>query len=484
MKLIVNYSGREKRYAVIDGDRVEKLVIEQPKKRSLVGNIYLGKVTKVLPGMDAVFVDIGAEKNGFLHRDKIPAFVQAKGGKSISSSVHEGEQLLVQVEKDATGTKGPRLTGIVEFGGRSVVYMPEGSYVAVSKKITDGKLREKWRRFGLKIKEGNEGFLFRTACSSATEDEVMEEIRRLKKEYGAVLAASEKLKTCGLVYEADPFLKKMLDEIGKWNSGEVIVDDLPLKKKLEQYGGKTVQITYYREKENIFSAFHLDHEIEKALKKIVWLENGAYLIFEEMETLTFIDVNTGKFTGKDDMKETVAKTNDLAAAEIARQLRLRDIGGMILIDFIDMKDKEDEKKIVRTLERELAKDDKRTVIAGFTPLGILQLTRKKTKVSLAEELLCSCPVCSGTGKIESPETVAYKLERELLAFFGMAEEGILIETTEEVKNIFSGEKGEFRTKMEGILGAKLFFKLVKDEKPFYAILHIGKEVDCLRKMGR
>lgn len=478
--LVINLVGREKRYALLKEKRPEKIVINQPKHESLVGGIYVGTVTKVHPGMNAVFIDIGEEKNGYLHRDKIPAYVlsaeKIKGEqKNISSYIHQGEKLLVQVEKDATGNKGPRLTGIIEFNGQALVYMPKGGYVAVSRKIEEDATREKWRQFGLDVKTSDEGLLFRTAVINYTEAEIKSELTRLRENYEMLVQITQTMKNPGLVYETNSFIEEIIAEMQKMTAGKVIVDDQEIKHQLTKANeNEHIQIDYFAQKENIFSSYRLDHEIEKALNRIVWLENGAYLIFDEAEALTVIDVNTGKYAGKHDIQETVMKTNEWAAIEIARQIRLRDIGGMILVDFIDMKHEIDRTRIVKTMEKSLQMDEKRTRIIGFTPLGILQITRKRTRVSILEALTNKCTVCEGTGRILSADSVAFQLERELWEHRTNDYEAVLIETTREVQSIFSGEQNIHKQRLEEAFGMQFYFLLKEAPKPYYLIRQFGE----------
>lgn len=480
----MNYTGREKRFALLKNDKVDKIFIEQPEQQSSVGNIYLGIVTKVLPGMDAAFVDFGEKKGGYLHRDKLLSFLQLdvpkeeKQQQRISSFVHQGERLLVQVEKDAAGTKGARLTGIVEFSGEYVIYMPYGRYVAVSKKIKQEEERAKWRSLGYEIKTVEEGMIFRTECEGQAKEDVRSELDELRGKNQSLMKQFLSMKKPGLILSRDTFMEEVERELRTWDDGQVVIDDGEMKKKLDSWKmNPKIEILWYSKRENIFSAYHVEHEVEKALKRIVWLPNGAYLIFDYAEALTIIDVNTGKFSGKNDLEATVLKTNEWAAEEIARQIRLRDLAGMILIDFIDMKKEEERKLVQRRLEQELTKDDRRTKVIGFTSLGILQLTRKKTKVSLSEALEMKCPTCEGTGKVISTETIAFRLERELWEHRNSDAEGIYIETTAEVKSLFCGEQNEHKKRLEEAIGLKIFFSLKEAFKPYYEIRQIGSISD-------
>ncbi|WP_102274415.1 Rne/Rng family ribonuclease [Cytobacillus massiliigabonensis] len=477
--LIINQIHREKRYAVLNDHKVEKLIIDQPKQHSSVGNIYLGIVEKVLPGMNAAFVSIGEEKSGYLHRDKLASFIQSddemsvKAARSISSYVHQGEKFLVQVEKDAAGTKGPRLTGIIELPGTHLIYMPHGRYVAVSKKFKNDQIREEWRRFGQQMKDAAEGIVFRTSCENQTQEELLEELINLRLAYKELLTNAGQLKKAGRVLERNSFAEEIIEEVKRLETGEVIVDDLEMKRLIQK--NSQLPVKHYTGKENIFSAYRIEHEIEKAMKRIVWLENGAYLIFDEAEALTVIDVNTGKFAGKTDLRETILKTNKAAAEEVARQIRLRDIGGMVLIDFIDMKEERDRKSILTIMEAALKKDERRTNLIGFSPLGILQMTRKKTKPAISEAMTVKCASCEGTGRVLSSETIAFRLERELWEHRGTDYEAVYIDVTEEVERIFSGDHGIHKKRIEEQLGMKIIFTVINKDKPFYEIRQFGEK---------
>ncbi|WHX99468.1 Rne/Rng family ribonuclease [Neobacillus sp. DY30] len=481
-KLIINAVSREKRFAYVRDNIVEKIIHDRPEQRSLVGNIYYGTVTKVLPGMNAAFIDIGEEKNAYLHRDVLVSYVLSpertidKEKKSVSSFVHQGQKLMVQVDKDATGPKGARVTGIIEINGVNLIYMPQGRYVAVSKKIVNEK--EQLRRLGMKLKTEDEGLIFRTSSNSVSEEEITKELSTLRSQFAEIYEKAAALKRPGILYQNDTFIELVNEAIMEMSSGEVFVDDLELRKAIESRSSN-LKITYYNGKENIFTVHRIEHEIDKALKRIVWLDKGAYLIFDETEALTIIDVNTGKFSGKNDYQDTVVKTNTLAAIEIARQLKLRDIGGIVLIDFIDMKNEKDKRYIQETIEKEFQKDKIRTKIIGFTSLGILQLTRKKTKVSLSEALQVKCHVCDGTGKIVSADSVAFRLERELLEHRNSDAEAVLVETTAEVKEAIVPHL----EMIEEWLKFKVYFSIQLSAVPYYVIKQFGNHDEIAQKAG-
>ncbi|MEH7343647.1 Rne/Rng family ribonuclease [Bacillus sp. JJ1532] len=480
--LIINHLTREKRFALVKNNVVEKLFIQQPKQQSAISKIYLGIVEKVLPGMNAAFVDIGEEKSGYLHRDKMASFVQAEedGAKSVSSYAHQGERLLVQVEKDAAGTKGPRLSGIIELQGNHLIYMPRGRYVAVSKKIEDSQEREKLRELGHEMKEPEEGLIFRTSSKGTQKEMLIAELEQHRLKYKEILQTASVVRKPGCVLERNSLIDEISEEIERLEINEIIVDDSAFKVELQKKFQCSIQL--YSGKENIFSAYRLEHEIEKALKRIVWLENGAYLIFDEAEALTVIDVNTGKYSGIQDLSDTILKTNEWAAVEAARQIHLRDIGGMILIDFIDMKKEKDRQHIISLLEGELRKDERRTKVIGFTPLGILQLTRKKTKPALLESLTMKCPSCEGAGRVLSPESIAFRLERELWEHKGGDYEAVFIEATQDVQRTFSGEKNVHKERMEELLGLEIIFSGSDSLKPSYEIRQYGTSADLRKKL--
>lgn len=489
-KLIVNYTAREKRFALLADNRVEKLVIDRPQQQSHVGNIYYGTVTKVLPGMNAVFIEIGEEKNAYLPRDLLASYVLSaedkavKTKKPLSAFVHQGEKMLVQLVKDATGTKGPKATGIIEMQGQHLIYMPQGRYIAVSKKIAKESEKAALRKIGRQLKHEDEGMIFRTSCLGCSEGELTEELCTLRSQYQELLSIAANLKRPGLVLQKDSFLERVLDAALKMPDGEIIVDDLEVKRVLEESAvvkTKNFKVTLFTQKENIFALFRIEHEIEKALRRMVWLDNGSYLVFDQTEALTIIDVNTGKYSGKNDLADTIIKTNLLAAKEAVRQLGLRDIGGIVLIDFIDMASDNDRDLILAAVEAAARSDEKRMKIIGFTPLGILQLTRKKTKVSLSETLEEKCPVCEGSGRVISAETAALKLERELLEHRNSEYEAVLVETTKEVQAAFEGPDKDFVGRFEEMIHLKIFFSIRTNPIPFYRLRQFGETEEISRK---
>ncbi|MBA9025722.1 Rne/Rng family ribonuclease [Peribacillus huizhouensis] len=486
-KLIANLSTREKRYACIENGRITKLEIEPPKSAGSVGNIYLGKVTKVLPGMEAAFIDYGEKKSGFLYRDELPSYQEAKRKgtqkSSISQYIREGEKLLVQVTRDEAGTKGAKLTGLIELSSNHVVYIHGIDYVGVSKKFKSSESQNQWRSMVLTHKKADEGLIIRTAMEEMSEAVFLKQLETQRENYAQLLKKATSLKKPTLVSRRDSFFESILTEMSQAPSGELYVDDFTCfqeLKKWQQDHGSGWEIFYEAGPVNIFSHLGIESEAEQALKKFVWLKNGSYLIFEETEAFTVVDVNTGKFTGKAEKEQTLFETNMQAAKEIAHQLRLRNIGGIILIDFINMKQVQHHHAIVEMLKTETKQDEMRVQLLGFTELGIFQLTRKRTSASLSEKLTMACPMCLGTGKVDSAETVAFRLERELMEHRKRDEEAVLIETNEAVSTILFGEQDAYKPVLEEMLHKEIVVMIVKGHDHRYEIKRFGTKAELMK----
>lgn len=478
-KMLVNMKSREKRFAYLFNNKLERLYIEQPQQKSAVGNIYVGIVTKVAPGMNAAFVDIGEVKNCYLPKDKLASYsaddssFNEKKNRSISTYIKQGEKVLVQVVKDATGTKGPKLTGIVELQKDNLVYMPYGRYIAVSKKLADQKLQQQLRSVGKKLTAQSEGLIFRTSSANASEAELTAEVDNLRQKYTELLRQAATAKKPALLLANNDYERELFRILEKMESGEVFVDTQEEAKGWSSVFPK-LTFHYYADNKNLFSFFAVEKGIEDALKRIVWLEKGAYLIIDETEAATIIDVNTGKYEGKHNLEQTAFDTNRYAALEAARQLKVRDLSGIILIDFIDMP-KEHEKKIEEIMKKELQKDSRQTKVIGFTALGILQITRKKTVVPLSQAVKTKCPVCDGTGAVMSAESMAFKLERELWEYERSDHDLIEVEAQREVIKVFSGKDKQHLKRLEEILGIQITLLERDFAIPDYHIKYIGQK---------
>ncbi|MBC6974644.1 Rne/Rng family ribonuclease [Bacillus sp. Xin] len=457
--LYINYTGSEKRVAVEEEQEIVELLWKRNEEQEIIGHIYLGRVVRTIAGMNAAFVNIGLEKHAYLSYDDVPS----------SYRIHEGQALLVQVVKEAIDTKGPKLTANIEFTGKYVVYMPYDEMRAVSRKIKSYKKRQQLMEIQV---EGTGGFIFRSACEKGSLDEIQMEMKHFQELFEGLKRKEEQGKAPLLLHRPETFLDRVFQGNPVESVSKVIIDSRSILKEVEDKVGKE-KVKLYNEKASMFSYYGIEREIEKALQKIVWLPNGSYLIIEQMETMTVIDVNTGKFTGKQNLQDTVLRTNEIAAEEIARQLRLRDIGGMILIDFINMKKQEDKERVRERLISSLQRDRTYTRVLGFTELGILEMTRKRKKHSLRDVLLEDCSQCKTTGYVISNETIAYELERELITYNHVEDEAVLIAASKEVQKVFSQKE------LQKNIPLKIYFTDEETEK--YAIIRFGTKKEIMNR---
>jgi ribonuclease G len=455
--LYVNAVGTEKRVAVVENNRVVEVFMERPGEENPVGNIYIGRVTKVLPGMDAAFVDVGLDKQGYLHKSAIPGGEE----KQIHELVHQGQAVVIQVVKEAIDTKGPKLTAKIEISGVYTVYLPHENMSAVSRNIQEQERKLALRELGNGM---SGGFIFRSACENADLSIIEKEMKQLQALYKAICATNGSPPM--LLHQAKSFLDRILHEIPLHTISHIVTDHIEMQ-QLIQTKTKSDITTLYRGKESLFSAYHIESEIEKALKKIVWLDNGAYILIEQTETMTVIDVNTGKFIGKGRQEDTNLQTNIYAAKEIARQLRLRDIGGMIAVDFINMKEKHHQEQVKQVLRDELLKDGAITKVFSFTALGILEMTRRRKRKSLRDYLLATCDCCK-EGFVMSAQTAAYKLERELLQYRGSDYEAALVEANTHIQEVFQT--------LQSVLDVHFTTRMTHG----FTIRHLGTKEEVLR----
>ncbi|WP_158217568.1 Rne/Rng family ribonuclease [Lottiidibacillus patelloidae] len=486
-KIIINARGSEKRAAILEEDLVVELLIDQPSNEAKAGDIFLGKVEKVIPGIQAAFIELGHEKNGYLGReDTLLATQQHPNeklkGVTISQAITQGQSLLVQVAKEATGSKGPKLSEVIELSGKYIVYLPQGKYVAVSKRMKDEETREKWRSFGEQLCSNDEGLILRTACEEAAEDEIKKEFTYLRTSWNEIVQQAKGKKGPLKIHEEMSLFKQLLRSIPEDDISEIIIDDENERDRLIRFlhdSELPSKIKMHYEKEDIFSTYRIEQEIDKALKKIVWLKSGGFITFEKTEACTVIDVNTGKFTGKGNFQDTVLKTNIEAAKEIARQIRLRNSSGIILIDFINMKNMESQQQVRDVMVEQLKNDRTKTQVFHFTSVGILELTRKKIRQSLLETLTATCPTCAGIGRTETVPSAFYQMERELLQYRYQDDEALWLTVSSEMLHLM---KYDFRVLYEE-LQKKLPFELFvtireQSDQKTYEIkqLGTGKEI--------
>lgn len=419
--------------AVIEQGAVQELHIERTLERGLVGNIYLGKVSRVLPGMQSAFIDIGLERAAFLHVADVwqrhesgdaPMIARKNEPlKPIEHQVFEGQSIVVQVIKDPIGTKGARLSTQISIAGRLLVHLPQDEHIGVSQKISAEErdaLRARLQKLvGLRENGGGGGFILRTNGEDASDEELAEDIAYLRKTWARVKNAAITQPPMTLLHQDLNLLQRVLRDLVGEQTQSIRIDSREQFDKLMAFGKEfmpsaATKLQLYKGERPIFDLYAVDEEIAKALGKRVDLKSGGYLIIDQTEALTTIDVNTGGFVGARNFDDTIFKTNLEAAQAIARQLRLRNLGGIIIVDFIDMAHEEHREQVLDELRKQLTRDRVKTMAGTFSQLGLVEMTRKRTRESLAHMLCEPCPVCQGKGSVKTVRSVAYEILREIL----------------------------------------------------------------------
>ncbi|MBD3609122.1 MAG: ribonuclease G [Gammaproteobacteria bacterium] len=424
-ELLINVTPRETRIAIVENGVLQEVQIERANRRGLVGNIYKGKVSRVLPGMQAAFVEIGLERTAFLHASDIDIEGEEEGGKGneqeIVKLLRQGQDVLVQVIKDPIGTKGARLSTHISLPSRYLVYMPNNTHIGISQKLENEDERNRLKNI---ISENNEaygggGYIIRTVAEGISEEAVKADMAFLQRMWGAAKEKIPQTRAGNLVYEDPPLVMRVMRDLVGGRIEKMRIDSNETYNKVNKFAKKFIpelepHIEYYPGERPIFDIYGVEDEIHKALERKVELKSGGYLIIDQTEAMTTIDVNTGGFVGHRNLEETIFKTNLEAAQAIVRQLRLRNLGGIIIIDFIDMIDAEHRNQVMEALDSYLEKDTAKTNICDVSPLGLVEMTRKRTSESL-EHILCeTCPTCQGRGTIKTTETVCYDIFREIL----------------------------------------------------------------------
>ena len=426
-EILVNVTPSETRVALVENGILQEVHIERQERRGLVGNVYVGKVNRVLPGMQAAFVDIGLDKAAFLHasdiitridnveeldRDQLPS-------PDISRLVRQGQHIMVQVVKDPLGTKGARLTTDITIPSRYLVLMPRSNHVGVSQRIESEPERDRLRSVVTQFSDENIGFIVRTAAEGAAKEALEQDALFLRKLWGKIQERKKKHAKGGVLYEDLNLAARILRDFVGVEIERIRVDSRLSFQLLHEFVEEFVpqlatRLEYYEGERPIFDLFDVENEIQRALDRRVQLKSGGTLVIDQTEAMTTIDINTGAFVGHRNLEETIFNTNTEATQAIARQLRLRNLGGIIIIDFIDMQNDDHKRRVLHSLELALAKDHAKTSISGFTSLGLVELTRKRTRESLEHILSCECPVCKGRGSMKTVETVCYEIMREIV----------------------------------------------------------------------
>ncbi len=468
-EIIVSVDHEETRAALLEDGQLAEIFIERPLIQRVVGNIYKGKVENVLPGMQAAFVNIGLERNSFLYiDDALPShgdeFEDLKH-LTIKDVLKEGQEIVVQVAKDPIGTKGARVTRHVTLPGRYLVLMPSVEYIGVSRRINNEEERDRLRKLAESVKPSGVGLIVRTVAEGASDHDLAQDAAFLIRLWNRIQSRAKSSPAPQLLHKDLGLTYRILRDVFTEEIDRFIVDAradydkvLELLEIVSPNLKERVEL-YSRREPSLFEHYEIEPEIEKALKKRVWLKSGGYLIIDHAEALTVIDVNTGKFVGTTNLADTVYKTNLEAAREIARQLRLRDIGGIIIIDFIDMEVPAHRQHVLKTLEEAVHPDRTKVTIMGLTQLGLVELTRKKVRQSLDEVLQRPCPYCEGRGKVLSEETMSRKVRHEIKKILRhTTNEACLIEVNPAVAALLIGPGGANLKELERETGKTIFIR--------------------------
>ncbi len=421
-EILINLTPQETRVALVQQGAVQELHVERTLSRGRVGNLYLGKVVRVLPGMQSAFVDIGLERAAFLHVADIwmprqPGDVQ----QPIERTVFEGQTLMVQVIKDPIGTKGARLSTQVSIAGRMLVYLPQEPHIGISQKIEDEAERDaiRARLTAVMPPEEKGGYIVRTIAEEASSEELAADVAYLRKTWSTIVGLAQCLPPTSLLYQDLDLAQRVLRDFANDGTSRIQVDSRETYQRLNEFAkaftpAVAPKLHHYTGERPLFDLYNIESEIQRALSRRVDLKSGGYLMIDQTEAMTTIDVNTGGYVGARNFDDTIFRTNLEAAHTIARQLRLRNLGGIIIIDFIDMENAEHRDAVLAELKKALSRDRTRVTVNGFSQLGLVEMTRKRTRESLAHVLCEPCPTCQGKGQVKTPRTVCYDILREIL----------------------------------------------------------------------
>ena len=472
-EILVNATDEETRVALLEDKVLAEIYVERSLNQRLVGNIYKGKVENVLPGMQASFVDIGLDKNAFLYvEEALPARVrhsEVQGERaglppiSIRDVVKEGQDLIVQITKEPIGTKGPRVTTHITLPGRFLVLMPTVDYIGISRRIENDRERERLREIAERIKPAGMGIIVRTVAEGLAEEEFKNDVTILNKLWKKIQNRAFNGPPAKIVHKDLELVQRIIRDLFTEEVDKLIVDSRNEYEKIcelvEIISPLLLRRVELYEGGNVFEKYCLEPAIERILKKKVWLKCGGYIVIDQTEALTAIDVNTGKYVGSTDLADTVLRTNLDAAVEIAKQLRIRNIGGIIIVDFIDMTSDEHQQQVLSALDEEVRKDKTKTHVLGLTQLGLVEMTRKKVRQGIESVLKRDCPYCESTGKVLAESTVAIQIKKKLIELASLTSaEGILIEANPSVASVLIGNGGHHLRELEQSLGKSLLVR--------------------------
>ncbi len=488
-QIIINSGLREKRAGILVDNKLEDVLLETDTYDQIASNIYRGRVRDVLAGMQAAFVDIGAEKNAFLHiSDIYPLLNKKQKDKwnkkqlSIKHVLQPGQEIMVQVAKEAIGSKGPKATCKISIPGRYFVLLPFENRIGVSRRIEDNNKRERLKSIARSFTGNKFGVIVRTNARDKKKSVLRNDYNYLTNIWKTVQHRYRNNRAPVLIYRHVELIKLIVRDYLSTDINKVVVDDRDVYEELLEKTKKIAphlknRVFYYKEDTPIFENYGIEKEMEKIFRRKVWLDSGGYIIIDSTEALVSIDVNTGKYIGEDNLQKTVFKTNMEAAREIARQLKLRDIGGIIIIDFIDMNKKEHQNQVLDTLKDELSKDRTKTGVLGLTQLGLVEMTRQKVRDDLGDLVQKDCPYCDGTGQVLSEKTMALEVIRKLEKMTVYEDfSAILLEMHPRVAAVLIGSGGDKLTELENKLQIEIYINGNKD-------LHI-EDLNILDKGSR
>ena len=420
-QIVINVSPQETRVAILEQGAVQELLVERSSNRGLVGNIYLGRVGRVLPGMQSAFIEIGLTRAAFLHVAEIWAANKSAEQKPIEKLLQDGQTIIVQVIKDPIGSKGARLSMQISIAGRLLVYLPGDQHIGISQRIEDEAEREHLREKVHALMPPGEagGFIVRTVAETATDEELTADIEYLVKLWRGIATAAKTASPQALLYQDLDLSLRVLRDLVTRETERIVVDSRETHARMQDFAERYTRqslavLEHYAGEHPLFDLFNVEDEIERGLKRRVDLKSGGYVIIDQTEALVTVDVNTGAFVSGRSLDDTIFKTNLEATQAIARQLRLRNLGGIIIVDFIDMDTEEHKTTVLAEFRKALSKDRTRVTVNGFTQLGLVEMTRKRTRESLAHILCEPCPTCSGRGEVKSAQTVCYEILREIM----------------------------------------------------------------------
>jgi len=486
-EIIINSTPQESRIAIIEDGLLAEFLVERKEEMGVAGNIYKGKVARVLPGMQAAFIEIGMDKAGFLHASDFSAlddvalispanddveFEEAPPPKPnpsrhlpLEKQLSRGEEVLVQVAKDPLGTKGARVTSHISLPGRYMVFMPGNKHIGISRRIESDDERKRLKEIAQTLGTEEGGFILRTACEGLSKREIQRDLGFLQKLWKGIQKKAESAPAPSLIHQDLDLIARAIRDFFSADTEQVLIDSAKDHRRIVDFVRHFMprlksKIDLYSEKEPLFEHLGIEEKITKALDPRAWLRSGGYIIIERTEALTAVDVNTGRFVGKRNQEETILKTNLEAVQEVVRQLRLRNAGGLIIIDFIDMEKEANRKKVYEALREALKKDKARTNILKISELGLVEMTRQRTRESLENQLLRSCPHCEGRGLIKSPVTVAYDVLRAIKRHHaGMNNSrNIVVRLHPDVANFLYDEKNNSLENLEREINHRIIIK--------------------------